>query len=248
MSYIVFDLEFNQCYDPTDENKIITNSLCPFEIIQIGAIKLDEYLNNINYFDRLIKPTVYPYIHPFVRELTGIKDEDLIKSDDFSIIIKNFFEFAKSKDSIFIVWGTTDIKEIVRNMKFHKINIDSLEIRYIDLQKIISKKLKCPKGIKIGLSKALEIYNIELDKDLHNAFNDAYYTAEVFKKVYNSNIKPSIYNFKIYNSKSTSNKLNIDYDKLFSQFEKMYSKSLTTTEKEMIKLAYIMGKTNQFKK
>ena len=44
----------------------------PFEIIQIGALKLNENLETISTFDSLIKPTIYKYIHPFVANLTKI--------------------------------------------------------------------------------------------------------------------------------------------------------------------------------
>ncbi len=38
----------------------------------------------------------------------------------------------------------------------------------------------------------------------------------------------------------------VDYHGLYKQFEKMYSRTLTYEEKEMIRLAYLMGKTKQF--
>ena len=44
MNYIIFDLEFNQGFDRLN-NKTVSNAKCPFEIIQIGAIKLDSELN-----------------------------------------------------------------------------------------------------------------------------------------------------------------------------------------------------------
>ena len=49
MNYIIYDLEFNQKnYNTTEpingpsETEIINNTSLPFEIIQIGAVKLDE--------------------------------------------------------------------------------------------------------------------------------------------------------------------------------------------------------------
>lgn len=58
MKYIVFDLELNQdltAIRPTDRR--ITRR--PFEIIQIGAVKLDNNLNKINTFNRFVKPTLF---------------------------------------------------------------------------------------------------------------------------------------------------------------------------------------------
>ena len=54
MNYIIFDLEFNQGFDRVN-NKTISNAKCPFEIIQIGAVKLDFELNIIDTFTSNIK-------------------------------------------------------------------------------------------------------------------------------------------------------------------------------------------------
>ena len=41
-------------------------------------------------------------------------------------------------------------------------------------------------------------------------------------------------------------KKEIDYEKLFKEFEKILERQLTKEEKKIIDLAYKMGKTNQF--
>ena len=57
MDYIVFDLEWNQSSDGQEkEIKEI-----PFEIIEIGAVKLDENFQLKDRFNHLIKPKVYPH-------------------------------------------------------------------------------------------------------------------------------------------------------------------------------------------
>jgi hypothetical protein len=43
-------------------------------------------------------------------------------------------------------------------------------------------------------------------------------------------------------------KRTIDFDALIAQFEKMYDRPMTEEEQSMIKLAYQMGKTEQFLK
>ena len=47
MEYVVFDLEFNQGFDK-EHNKTVSNERCPFEILQIGAVKLDSNFNIID--------------------------------------------------------------------------------------------------------------------------------------------------------------------------------------------------------
>lgn len=75
MKYIVFDLEFNQFFK-FNKNEVVNPNLLN-EIIQIGAIKLDDNLKVIDNFEILIKPVVYPIINPYVTKQTKIKTKDL---------------------------------------------------------------------------------------------------------------------------------------------------------------------------
>ena len=67
MNFIVFDLEFNQAWNSEEGRSL--NLKCPFEIIQIGALKLDEKLQVTSSFNRLVKPEVYTSLHPFVKQI-----------------------------------------------------------------------------------------------------------------------------------------------------------------------------------
>lgn len=249
MNYIVLDLEFNQGYDFNTENKTTINSKCPFEIIQIGALKLDETLKTISTFDRLVKPELYTTINPFVQEITGLTIEDLNTAEPFKEIYKEFVKFVKEENKeeemVFCIWGMSDMKELFRNTEYHKLDTSLIPNKYINLQKYASKYLNCPKGINAGLGNTVELLKIPVNNQFHNAFNDAYYTAEIFKKINNKEIKPVLYN--PHNPRRINNpKQKVDTIKLFNQFEKMFNRAITEEEKSMIKLAYMMGKTNQF--
>lgn len=65
MNYIVFDLEWNQCpYGKDRENKRL-----PFEIIEFGAVKLDENRKVIDKFQQIVKPAVYHRLHYRTKEI-----------------------------------------------------------------------------------------------------------------------------------------------------------------------------------
>ena len=55
MQYIVLDLEWNQC----PEGKEKENKRLPFEIIEIGAMKLNEEYQVISNYHSLIKTAIY---------------------------------------------------------------------------------------------------------------------------------------------------------------------------------------------
>ena len=58
-NYIVFDLEWNQGDAAVVEN----GKTLVFEIVEIGAIKLNEKKEKVGEFSRLIKPRVYKQMH-----------------------------------------------------------------------------------------------------------------------------------------------------------------------------------------
>ena len=138
-----------------------------------------------------------------------------------------------------------DLKELFRNITYYDLPYKTLTKSYINIQHYASRYFNNPAGKSIGLQNAIQILNLDQDKSYHNALNDAYYTAEVFKKLYTDSIKPKVYSHTPIRIKSESKKL-VDYNALILQIEKMYNKKLTSEEISMIKLAYNMGKTNQF--
>lgn len=248
MNYIVFDLEFNQAYNSNKDNLENHTNSCPFEIIQIGAVKLKEDLTEISTFNSFVKPQIYTNVSPYVTKITGITDETLANVPTYDIVLKNFVQFIGGQRNILCVWGKADIKELFRNFFYHNLDISLIPKEYIDLQKYASKYFNCSKGILIGLKNAVELLNISLKDNFHDAFYDASYTAEVFRKINHNNIIPKLYEPYKYRNLRKKASIKIDFDKLFVQFEKMYNREITNEEKSIIKLAYMMGKTNQFHK
>ncbi|MHB8061492.1 MAG: 3'-5' exonuclease [Ruminiclostridium sp.] len=247
MYFIVFDLELNQDFSSL-QNLYEKRSSIPFEIIQIGAAKLDSEFNTVDTFNRYVKPTIFTEINPFITELTGITTEQLQSEEQFSEIFKAYTEFIAGTDSIFCIWGTSDIKQLFRNAEEHHLNSKLLPKRFINLQPYVSMYLNFPPKKLLQLQHAVEALNLQIKYSFHNAFYDAYYTAEIFKKIYNSFIQPKIYDPSCISNKPRQPKREIDIVGLLKQFEKMYARKMTEEEQSIVILAYKMGKTNQFLK
>lgn len=246
-TFIIFDLEFNQDVSSFQNSNGIRSSH-PFEIIQIGAIKLDGEFNTVGTFNRYVRPTFYTKINPFVTELTGISTEQLLIEEPFPEIYKSYTQFINETDSIFCIWGMTDITQLFKNVEEHQLNEGLLPKRVINLQSHVSMQLNLAQKKLMRLQHAVEALNIPITYPFHNALYDAYYTAEIFKKIYNSSIQPKRYDPSHIPIRPRKPKTVIDIDKLLQQFEKMYARKMTEEEQEMIKLAYKMGRTNQFLK
>ncbi len=248
MYYIVFDLELNQDFSSL-QNKYTNRASAPFEIIQIGAVKLDWEFNTVDTFDRYVKPAFYDKISPFVTGLTGITTGQLGTEETFPEVYRQFTEFTGGIGSVFCVWGSSDVKELFKNAESHGLSTRLLSKKYINIQPYASLYFNFPVKNLLRLEHAVQALNLPINHTFHNAFHDACYTAEIFKKIYNSFIQPKVYDpSAIPGRPPRQPKRSIDIEGLARQFEKMYGRELTPEEKSMILLAFKMGKTGQFLK
>jgi DNA polymerase III epsilon subunit-like protein len=247
MHYIVYDLEFNQDF-PSFRGDLNKRNQYPFEIIQIGAVKLDINFKTISTFNRLVKPTMYSKISPFITKLTGINTEQLLYEKSFPEVFMDFIDFIDDEKSVLCIWGMSDIRELYRNVFYHMLDTELVPKMYINIQSSMSKYLGMSSKKLIKLQSAVETLNIPVSNDFHNALYDAFYTAEVFKRIFNPLVQPKVYNPNYIKVRPRKKKVEIDYDSLLKQFEKMYKRALIKEEQEMIRLAYIMGRTQQFVK
>lgn len=87
MDYVIFDLEWNQC--PYGKGK--ENPKLPFEIIEIGAVKMDGERNVVGTFHRIVKPVVYQHLHHRTREVVGLTEEDLQNGIPFAQAVQEIF-------------------------------------------------------------------------------------------------------------------------------------------------------------
>lgn len=229
MNYIVLDLEWNQ--SPRGKNYSAADM--PFEIIEIGAVKVDQHFRIIDEFDQYIKPKEYLQLHAKVKEILGITMEDLQRGHEFETVIEQFLQWC-GKDYIFCTWGSTDLVELQRNMKHFHVKMDfPMPFLYYDLQKLYSICFSDGKS-RITLQHAIEQLNLISDKDYHCAVNDARYTARVLQKLKFDEVREfySIDTYKIPANRKEEINLNFgDYTKYISRG--FTSKESASTDREL---------------
>lgn len=184
MNYIVFDLEWNQSPDGKDTE----NPLLPFEIIEIGAQKLNEHFEPCGSFHALIKPVIYPKLHCCTQEVIGLTEDDLKNGESFDKACRDFLAFCGA-DPAFAIWGSMDLTELQRNMRFFKVDISLKKpLFYYDVQKLYSLAFEDGKSRR-SLEHAAEALGIPLTSAFHRADNDAAYTTLILKQINRDIIK-----------------------------------------------------------
>lgn len=173
MNYIVLDLEWNQSSTKEEEKEI------PFEIIEIGAVKLNEDRQILSQFNQLIKPQIYPRMHQITGALIHLKMNELRKGDPFIDVMTQFLEWC-GNDYIFVTWGPLDLTELQRNMRYYGMEpLADGPFTFYDAQKLFSLHYEDGKSRR-NLEYAIDYLHIKKDIPFHRAFSDAYYTAKVF--------------------------------------------------------------------
>lgn len=178
MNYIVLDLEWNQSNTGTEAEV----ERLPFEIIEIGAIKLNEECTMIGEFSELVKPEVYHEMHHITSKLIHMQMRELERGKAFPEVASKFLDWC-GEDSIFCTWGGADLTELQRNMRFYDMTpLSDGPIRFLDVQKLFSIAYEDRKTRR-ALEYAVDFLEIEKDIPFHRAFSDAYYTAKVFGRM-----------------------------------------------------------------
>jgi len=178
MNYVVLDLEWNQSEEKSKENKQI-----PFEIIEIGAMKLDRKRNVIGEFSQLIKPSVYSNMHHVTKSLVHMNMEELERGSGFPTVVSDFLNWCGTEEYLFCTWGPLDLVELQRNIRYY--NLPSLSEKpfpFLDVQKLFSIQFEDGKQRRT-LEHAIDFLEIEKDIPFHRAFSDAYYTAKILQKI-----------------------------------------------------------------
>lgn len=178
MNYIVFDLEWNQ--SNTGKEKEVKE--LPFEILEIGAVKLDDDFEFTDTFHCLIKPQVYHEMHHITQNLIHIRMDELENEKYFPEVAREFLEWC-GEDYIFCTWGPLDLTELQRNMRFYQIPaLSGGPMKFYDVQKLFSIGYEDRKSRRT-LEYAVDFLKVIKDIPFHRAFSDAYYTAKVLTKL-----------------------------------------------------------------
>ena len=167
MNYIVFDLEWNQ----SPIGQAGEHPRMPFEIIEIGAVKLDENYSVVDEFSRLVKPKIYTKLHKIIKQMLSYDEKDL-KHDGvpFKQACAEFLKWC-GEDSVFCTWGPSD---------FYYMPKLPFPLKFYNIQQIFADKYD-PDGNIWKLERAVEMLGLNEEEPFHAAVNDARYTAKVLE-------------------------------------------------------------------
>ncbi len=152
------------------------------ELIQIGAVVVDESLEITDEFMTYVSPE-FGTVDAYIEKLTGISKKDVLGAPHIKEALEMFLGWLPS-DATLVSWSDNDENQIRKETEAKGLalkNLDCYLDNWVDCQKTFGEKMHAQKNYK--LSEALIIADIDYDEGEHDALVDAKNTAQLFIKM-----------------------------------------------------------------
>ncbi|MDR0948937.1 MAG: exonuclease domain-containing protein [Lachnospiraceae bacterium] len=180
MRVIVFDLEWNQGTF-TNGHKRIEGFTA--EIIEIGAVRLDDSMKPVDSFHAYVKPQIFLTIHQVTDKLLHIDTKELNEAEPFVQVFQRFLAWCGTEDYRFGTWGIMDLSILQKNIAYYQMeSLSDGPIPFLDVQKLFGYSQNTPK-LRSTLEYAVDTLALAKEIPFHRALDDATYTAKVLQQI-----------------------------------------------------------------
>lgn len=171
MNFVIFDLEWNNAYNYKAQTGMN-------EIIEIGAVMLDERLQIVDTFKQLILPKVSKRLTGRFKDLTHITTDEVKQNGiPFEEAFRDFARWSGADNCVFMSWSDSDLYVLAGNYKYfsQRAHVPFMQ-RYADAQKYCMRFLTDnPNNNQISLAHCAEKFQISVEEEnLHRALEDCY--------------------------------------------------------------------------
>ncbi len=174
MNYIIVDLE-STCWNNRQKKDN--------EIIEIGAVMIDNNANEISVFEQFIKPIINPTLSDFCTNLTSITQKQVDDAPNFVEALNTFQKWINQNGNNYYLcsWGYYDKSQFIKDCQLHK-----QDTAWLENHMSIKHKYAEIKNLKraIGMKTALKKEKIKLEGFHHRGIDDAKNIAKIFIKYF----------------------------------------------------------------
>ena len=174
MNHVILDLEMN----PVKRSEKEIRRRLTDEVIEIGAVKLDDNYKQSSEYQCYVKPQ-YGEITKHITNLTGITNEVVADKANFAEVFKEFMAWIGTEEVTLYSWSLSDMRQLVSECRFKVPGFDVawLERHWVDLQKAFDDKIGLHNNL--ALKHAIGAMNRDFEGTAHTALADAENTAAI---------------------------------------------------------------------
>ncbi len=155
------------------------------EIIEFPILVIDVNTKKVldKYFHYYVKPTQYPLLFDFCKELTGITQDQVDQGKNLTEVLELLDKFLLdndllNKNFIFVTCGDWDLRSCLRSeAKFKNIEYKNYLKRWINLKKVFCDFIQEER--RVDMVEMLKEFNIKLEGRHHSGIDDAKNLAKI---------------------------------------------------------------------
>ena len=174
MKHVVVDLEMNPVSREFREVRRKLNE----EVIEIGAVRLDDNLQQEAEFQCYVKPEYGP-IKKHITSLTGITQAMVADKKTYAACFQDFVDWVGEEETKIYSWSMSDIKQLRSECRYKLPDFDIgwLNARWVDLQQEFDDRLGLHNSL--ALKHALGAMDHKFEGTQHTALADAINTSAI---------------------------------------------------------------------
>lgn len=169
----------NHVYIDTEFDAVRYHQRFQQAIISIGAVIVNDDLQQLATFYALVKPQYFVKLSPVVKRMTHLNDSEILAAKSLEEVVKEFLAWLSAYETDLNAlqlygYGPDDRRTLMKNCEIHNVSSEVFK-KIIDLQKMISCHVLFQERIvstTLSLEDLKAAYAIEGIVD-HNALSDA---------------------------------------------------------------------------
>lgn len=180
MYHVVIDFEMNEILKEFEAER----KLSSYEIIEIGAVILNDNYEEISEYKTYVKPQINEILPQYV-EFTGITNEMVLCSPVFCEVLPLFIDWIYSNcgdDYKIYSWSLSDYHQIKNESKLKNYaddRVSGMLSKWVDFQKDFGKIIGAKK--RVSLKDAVFYVGNDFEGQMHDALCDARNTGLLLK-------------------------------------------------------------------
>ena len=177
MNKIFIDLEMH----PIPQSYKEERTICTQEIIEIGAVMLNDSNEEISSFCEFVHPIFVTKIYAKFRKLTGITTENVVDASPLSDVLSRFIDWCGESYEIYS-WSDSDIWQIINETNLKNLQ-DMQGLSYMlnhwhDFQQDFCDLLHLEKVLNLG--RAVTLAGLDFSGREHDGLADARTTSRLY--------------------------------------------------------------------
>ena len=178
---VLFDLEWNIGYQPYTFHYHGVQQTLRGEIVEIGAVKIDEDANVLDTFSIHLRPRIFRKLQHHIAKVTGLTQEDLDRGEPIAQGLRRFMQWC-GPDAEFAEWGMDDVPVLKQNLFLCNLD-ESRPTQWYDLQQLFLREHPRKEGEGMTLESVVTRMGIPMERPFHDALSDTLYTADICRKL-----------------------------------------------------------------